>query len=210
MRFPASIPSLVAAATFVSVLACVGCAGPAAGEDAASGSEAALSSSERLEKSRIDVAAKNTRTHDGGDLCIIDQSHVRITYDNPTLPPGTKIVLHIGESRYDQYLIGDGFGWSSGRKVEWSNVRDLAMTTDGEKATVETDVDGFARMYNGPDGDFRSEAFPPEFQFVFRLELPDGRVLWDDRLHQNYEARMSSDACPGYIDMAPLSSWGPF
>jgi hypothetical protein len=209
MRFHAPLPSLLSAA-LVSVVAFVGCAAPASSEDSSTGSEAALSSSEHLERSRIEVAAKNTRTHDGGDLCVIDQSHLRISYENATLPAGTKIALHIGESRYDQYFIGDGFGWSDGRKVEWMSVRDLAMTAAGDKWTVETDVDGFARMHNTSDGSFGSEAFPPEFQFVFRLELPDGREIWDDRLHQNYEARMSSDACPGYVDMAPLASWGPF
>jgi hypothetical protein len=192
-----------------SALLYAGCA--AAPDDDASGAGAALASSgEHLEKSRIDVSAKNTRTHDGGDLCVIDQTHVRITYQNPTVPAGTKLVLHVGESRYDQYFIGDGFGWSEGRKVEWMEVRDVAMAASVPGWAVETDVAGYARMYNGPDGDFRPEAFAPEFQFAFRLELPDGRVLWDDRLHQNYEARMSSDACPGYVDLAPLASWGPF
>jgi hypothetical protein len=44
------------------VLALVGCAAPASGDDPAGASSAALSSSEHLEKSRIDVTAKNTKT----------------------------------------------------------------------------------------------------------------------------------------------------
>jgi hypothetical protein len=200
------VRSLVA---LVPVIAFVGCAAPSTAEDS-SASEAPLSSSEHLEKSRIEVAAKITKTHDVGGMCAIDKTHVRITYDNSTLPPGTKITLHIGESRYDQYFIGDGFGWSDGRKVEWMNIRDLAMTTADGKWNVETDVDGYGRIHNSPDGGWVSEPLGAELQVVFRLELPGGRVIWDDRMHRNYEASLNYQMCPGYVDLAPLASWGPF
>jgi hypothetical protein len=211
MSSNAFLPPVVvrALATIVPVIAFVGCAAPSTAEDS-SASEAPLSSSEHLEKSRIDVAAKITKTHDVSGMCAIDKTHVRITYDNSTLPSGTKITLHIGESRYDQYFIGDGFGWSDGRKVEWMNLRDLPMTATGDTWTVETDVDGYGRIHNNPDLGFVSEPLGAELQFVFRLELPGGRVVWDDRLHQNYEASMNYKMCPGYIDLAPLASWGPF
>ena len=202
--------SSLALACFVS-LSLAACAAPTGGtENASTSSEAALTEA-HLEKSRIQVfGAKNTQ-HDNVGQCVIDATKFRVTYDNAALPAGTTITLHVGESGYDQYFIGDGFGWASGQKVWWQNLRDLPMSAGGGAAgswSAELDVNGYGRSYNTPDNDFAREPFAPEIQFVFRLALPDGRVLWDNRLHQNYGATAFCSGPGG--ETVPLASWGPF
>jgi hypothetical protein len=198
----ASVFTLLAPLTFAA------CAAPTSdGESTSTSAEAALTET-HLEKSQVQVfGAKNTQ-HDNVGQCVIDATKFRVTYDNATLPAGTKLTLHIGESGYDQYFIGDGFGWASGQKVWWQNARDVAMSAAGSTWTAEIDVNGYGRSYNTPDNDFAREAFAPEIQFVFRLELPDGRVQWDNRLNRNYGATAFCSG-PGGASV-PLASWGPF
>jgi hypothetical protein len=199
--------SALALGSFLA-LALAACAAPTADADNASTSSEAALTDAHLEKSRIQVfGAKNTQ-HDNVGQCVIDATKFRVTYDNAALPAGTTVTLHVGESGYDQSFIGDGFGWGSGRKVWWQNLRDLPMNDSGGAWSAELDVNGYGRSYNTPDNDFGREFYAPEIEFVFRIELPDGRVLWDNRLHQNYVADAFCSGPGG--ETVPLASWGPF
>jgi hypothetical protein len=201
---------LVAIASVFVLLSGVACAAPTGDADSTSTSSEAALTETHLEKSTIQVfGAKNTQ-HDNVGQCVIDATKFRVTYENASLPAGTTITLHIGESGYDQYFIGDGFGWAPGRKVWWQNVRDVAMTTSSGASTwsAELEVNGYGRSYNTPDNDFAREAYAPEIEFVFRLQLPDGRVQWDNRLNRNYGATAFCSG-PGGATV-PLASWGPF
>ena len=184
----------------------VACSAPVS--DATSSSNAAVTSSVPLEKSRIDVAAR-VKTHDDNELCAIDSATFRVSYyQNPDLPPGTQLTLHVGHAAYDQSFTGDGFGWTEGREVFWQDVQDLAMSSANGSFSADLDVNGFVKMSNGSDGSFNSQPFPPEIEFAFKLDLPDGTTLWDNRLNQNYDATAVCNAAGN--NFAPLTSWGPF
>lgn len=198
-------------ASVITLLSAVACAAPTADAESTSTSADSALTETHLDKSKIQVfGAKNTQ-HDNVGQCVVDATRFRVTYDNASLPSGTTITLHIGESGYDQYFIGDGFGWASGQKVWWQNIRDVAMSTSGSSGSTwsaEVDVNGYGRSYNTPDNDFAREFYAPQIELVFRLQLPDGRVQWDDRLHQSYVAEAFC-AGPG-SETVPLASWGPF
>ncbi len=184
------------------------------GDSSTDSTEAALTSV-RLEKSHITVEL-DQKSGDFGvpGQCGVEKATFRITYDNPTLPAGTKITLHAGESYSDQQWIGDGFGWGQWSKGTWGSVRDLAMNDAGGTFTVDTTASSYTQNPAGqyylgmPD----PVTYAPELAFVFRLELPDGTVLWDNRLRRDYGVSGNGPACPsgttgGFV---PRASWGPF
>lgn len=190
------------------------CAAPTGDDASDTTSEAALSSP-RLEKSHVAVEL-DQKNGDFGvpGQCAVEKATFRITYTNPTLPAGTKITLHAGESYSDQGWIGDGFGWGQWSRGTWGSVRDLPMNDAGGTFTVDTTASSYTKYPAGqyyigmPD----PVTFAPELSFVFRLELPDGTVLWDNRLRQDYWVSGNGPACPsgttgGFI---PRASWGPY
>jgi hypothetical protein len=64
------------------------------------------------------------------------------------------------------------------------------------------------QWYPGQGG---PQVFAAELQFVFKLELPDGTVLWDNRLRQDYEAKGDGAGCSGGTSgFVERASWGPF
>jgi hypothetical protein len=192
-------------AAFVS-----GCSAPAEDDDASSESAQALSTS-RLERSRIEVSGKNTTSNGLGE-CLVSRTVFRITYENETLPAGTKVALHVGQSLWNQDYIGDGFGWSDARKAHWQGARDVEMTQSGAGYRTDVEIEASGRSVRDwsqgyEQWTFRSEL--PEIQFVFRIELPNGRVLWDNRLRQDYGVAANGANCPG-SGFFPITSWGPF
>ncbi len=193
--------------------AMTGCAANT-GDATTDSSEAALTSV-RLEKSRVEVDLDQTNGDFGvPGQCGIEKTTFRIRYRNPTLPAGAKVTLHAGESFSDQQWIGDGFGWGDWRKGTWGSLRDLAMTDSGGTFSVDTNASAYTKNPAGqyylgmPD----PVTFAAELSFVFRIDLPDGTVLWDNRLRQDYWVSGNGPACPdgttgGFVSRA---SWGPF
>src|SRR5687768_10864840 len=153
-------------------LAFAGCASPDVEEDTET-SEAAVTGV-KLEKSRIEVwfDQKNEVSSVSG-TCFIDSTKFRIVYKNPTLPAGTKVVLHVGESAGYQDYVGDGFGWGSWREAHWQAVRDVNMNASGAKWTTEIDGHPYTQNPTWPASG-ESTTYGASIQFVFRLELPSG------------------------------------
>ncbi len=201
---------------FLPFFALLACSGPAPdASEATSASEAAFTTV-RLEKSRIEVFLNQVNVTSPVDgACSIRSVRFRITYENPTLPPETKVSLHAGESYADQDHIGDGFGWGDFHERYWGNIRDLAMTPSTRRFSVEASANPYMRVYqdwHSGNGDWTSQIYAATLQFVFRLELPDGTVLWDNRLRQDYWVSSNGPACPygstgGFVQAA---TWGPF
>ena len=206
--------------TSIAVASSAGCAAPTS-EDAQSSSQSDLSSSSssvRLEKSHIEVLldqknVANSST-DSTEGCFIQSVAFRIRYDNPTLPNGTKLTLHAGETESGQYWVGDGFGYSDwGTPWDWGNVRDLSMSESGGVFSADTTAQPLYRYSPGQSelGQAAPQVFPAELQFVFRLELPDGTVLWDNRLRRDYEVKGNGAGCSGDTSgFVSRASWGPF
>lgn len=205
--------TIAAFALVLASFAAAGCSG-APRDDASSTSEssAALTSAPRLERSHIEVSAKN-QTSNGEGICNVDSAHFRITYTNDTLPAGTKITLHWGHSAFQQEFIGDGFGWSDATYQSWQDPKDVDMQSDGSGFSAELDANAYGRtVRDWSQGweQWRTIGSPPEIQFVFRVEMPDGTVAWDNRLNRDYGAAAAGAACPSLGDYVPLASWGPF
>jgi hypothetical protein len=196
----------------------VACAAPSGGET--DSSQANLSSSSvKLEESRIEVYLdqKNSPVEDAP--CSIDSVKFRITYKNPTLPAGATVTLHEGESAGEQEYIGDGFGWTQWSKQTWTQTQDVAMPEAGGTFAAEIPAKPYGKMYqdwSSGIGQWVGMTYPAEIQFVFRVQLPDGTVLWDNRLHQDYwvEGNGTGDGatCGGTSTNGFVfrQGWGPF
>ena len=193
------------------------CAAPVDEDSTVDTTEAAISSV-KLEKSRIEawLDQKNTTSSVSGE-CLIESTKFRIVYENPTLPSGTKVTLHVGENAADQQYIGDGFGWGSWREAHWQNVKDLDMPKTGSKHSIEVDGHPYTRFFENWNawpmpGQWEMQTYGATIQFVFRLQLPDGKVLWDNRLRQDYWVNGNGPGCPGGSTngFKLQKSWGPF
>src|SRR5689334_2840147 len=108
----ASLSTFTVAVLGVVGAVCAGCSVPSGDEQSLGSSQAGLTStSVLLEKSRIEVFLDQKNTQSGGE-CFVDSARFRVTYRNETLPGGTQVSLHAGESYSDQGWTGDGFGWA--------------------------------------------------------------------------------------------------
>ncbi len=199
----------------VVIGALAGCSS-ASVDDSTTGINEAAFTSVKLEKSRVEVFLNQTNTKSTiVDECLIESVQFRITYDNPTLPAGTKVSLHAGESHGDQDYIGDGMGYTPYEAHYWTRIRDVAMTPISGSWSVETSARPNGRMFqdwSSAFGEWRSEIYGATLQFVFRLELPDGTVFWDNRLRQDYWVNGNGPACPGgsTSGFVSVATWGPF
>jgi len=193
-------------------LVCSACAAPSSDDQVndTSSSEAALSSQIKLEKSRIEVLLDQTNAGPA-DKCSIVSTKFRVSYENASLPKGTTVVLHAGENFADQQWIGDGFGWGPYRERYWGKTRDLAMTNAGSKWSAETTASPYAQYSSSESGGFVTQ-YGASIKFVFKLTLPSGEVVWDNRLGQDYSANGNGPACPGGTTGGFIlrSAWGPF
>lgn len=198
---------------FAASLALVACGGTARddGSSGATGASEGALTSVALEKSHIEVNVDQTSSKAPGDAeCTIRSVTYRISYENPSLPAGTKIVAHVGHTSSTQQYIGDGFGWGEYHTAKWTDPVDLDMKRTGKSYEVEVDGQAYGPYTKTFDlGFWQSHQEGSAIQFVFRLELPNGQVLWDNRLDQDYEA-----TSPSPVDCAHVSrsagSWGPF
>ena len=56
----------------------------------------------------------------------------------------------------------------------------------GQAFVIETGAQPYG-WYESDGIDARSGTAPAKLEFVFRIDLPDGTTLWDNRAGQNYE-----------------------
>ncbi len=171
------------------------------------GSEADLTASVKLEKSKVRAFLDQKNTFNSTN-CVVESAKFRITYENSTLPVGTTVTLHAGESFSDQEFIGDGFGFGTFHKGTWGSVRDQKMTLSRGVYSAQTTAQPYGEVF--PNGDGTTHA--PEIQFAFMIRLPSGRVLWDNRLNADYIVTGNEPVCVngstnGFI---ARGSWGPF
>ncbi len=151
-----------------------GCTAASTDSDPSEGAQSELRAS--TSDSRVEVELQAVTTALGADaFCIFSGANVHFTYENRTLPWGTRVRLHMGFEGVDAgYDPADGSGQVfPSRPYSWRFTRDFDLEAAGPYVWSAT-----------PSFDYHTSYTPAsegvtKIDFAFKITLPDGSVIWD-------------------------------
>jgi hypothetical protein len=165
----------------LSLVTMAGCAAPTSEDGEASAtSDSALSSVTAGADVSVTEASKGTTN--GTSCTHVDATDFAVRYENHALPWGTRVELH------------SGWGFYEGEPYEWLDVRDADMSSAaGWTWEAHRTIDWQT-----------AAAGPLRLDFVVKITMPDGRVVWDNTGGSGFYLAEIGGTCDGSVRSAPL------
>ena len=168
------------------------CAAPATADSEASSLDSALNSNPAETGATAKVRAREIGEANGGS-CWATRQDFDVRYENHTLPWGTKVELRYGVEQY----VNCSDCSTTVSYIPWENPETVAIPPSGAwiwEKTVAVDDEG-GRAGGGVDA----------LDFVFKITLPNGDVVWDNggTSHRGYYRASKVPAGSGLCGPAP-------
>ena len=165
----------------LSLVTMAGCAAPTSANDEPSAtSDSALSGI--TSGAKVSVTEATTGTSNGTSCTHADATEFTVRYENHALPWGTRVELH------------SGWGFYEGPPYEWLDIDDAGMSS----------VAGWTWEASRTIDWHTAAAGPLRLDFVVKITMPNGRVVWDNTGGSGFYLAELGGTCDGSVRPAPL------